>query len=163
MNQILKGLNSIGVASCLLFASQSYAQDIEIVNPADIAQAMDLNASVESSIDELINMRSVDDDVAVEVEENDGPTVRILISMKERNTTLGEYLNETAIAAIDSNVDRLFELNALECELVTKLQLANTTARVAAEMPHEEGISPNAEQFSTIDQNLGEINNLLGC
>ena len=162
MIRTLIKIGCIGLASNAFYAQLGNAQDIELVDPAHIAQALDLNAAVDTNIDELISLKAVASDEG-EVLENDGPTVRILTEMKVRNTTLGEYLNESAIAIIDTNVDRLFELNTLECEIVNNLKVANETARVAAEMPHVEGITPDAAQFDSIDENLGQIVELLGC
>lgn len=148
----------LALALCLP-SVHSYGQDIDLVNPADIAQAIDLTSTIEVSIDELIDMKANLDDPI----ENDGPAVRILESMKQRNEGLKESLNETAFAIIDDDIELLFELNGTQCQTITNLQEANDAVKTAAEMPHIRGITPEAAQFQTIKDSLGSIGSLLGC
>ena len=54
MIRTLKKVGCIGLASGAILAQSGQAQDVELVDPVHIAQALDLNSSVDSSIDELI-------------------------------------------------------------------------------------------------------------
>ena len=74
MIRTLIKIGCIGLASSAFYAQLGNAQDIELVDPAHIAQALDLNAAVDTNIDELISLKAVASDEG-EVLENDGPTV----------------------------------------------------------------------------------------